>query len=92
MVRHLFIIARDQRDLYRYVQREFSAEETVEVILDRREKRDRRSGRDRRVVPRADETQDRRAGHRRTNPSVDSQLRSVGYIMVRIGSARAPSG
>jgi len=34
--RHLFLISRDQPGLWDYLRREFSSEENVEVILDRR--------------------------------------------------------
>ena len=39
--RHLFLISRDQPGLLDYLRREFSSEENVEVILDRRLERDR---------------------------------------------------
>src|SRR6266446_6588557 len=45
--RHLFIIARDQASLWEYLRREFASETNVEVILDRRLGRDRRSAFDR---------------------------------------------
>ncbi len=85
MDHHVFVVARDQGDLCTYLQREFSTEETVAVILDRRQSLDRRSGRDRRAAPRAEGRHDRRAAHRRGRPFVDSQVRSLGYAMLRIG-------
>jgi hypothetical protein len=36
MAGHLFIVARDQPDLWAHLAREFSGEEGVEVVLDRR--------------------------------------------------------
>ncbi len=36
MGEHLFIVSRQQLDLYRYLSREFSSEVDVQVILDRR--------------------------------------------------------
>lgn len=82
--RHLFIVARDQGDLCSYLQREFSTEAAVEVFLDRRQGQ-RRSGLDRRVAPRSQDAQDRRATDRRSRPFVDTQLRSLGYAMLRVG-------
>ena len=85
MNQHLFIVARDESDLCTYLQREFSTEENVEVILDRREGQDRRSGRDRRTAPRSESAQDRRAADRRVRKAVDGQLRSYGYAMLNVG-------
>ena len=84
--RHLFIIARDQPSLWEYLRREFSSEENVEVILDRRLKRDRRSAPNGGDGERpADETaSDRRTGDRRIRDFVHGQLRSIGYVMLRI--------
>ena len=84
--RHLFIISRDQPGLWEYLRREFSSEANVEVVLDRRRGRDRRSGGERRVVPRVAETgmSDRRALERRMRAFADTQLRSVGYVMLRV--------
>jgi hypothetical protein len=84
--RHLFIIARDQPRLWDYLRREFSSEENVEVILDRRRKRERRSARNGGARPDlVDETpSDGRIGDRRLRESVDGQLRSIGYVMLRV--------
>ena len=84
MIRHLFIIARDQSDLCAYLKREFSGEENVVVFLDRRQGKDRRSGRDRRTAPRNPSPQDRRRAERRIRTFVETQLRSVGYAMLQI--------
>ena len=43
MTRHYFIVARDQASLCEYLTRQFAAEESVEVFLDRRSGRDRRT-------------------------------------------------
>ena len=88
---HLFIISRDQPGLWEYLRREFSSEENVEVILDRRVGRDRRSKHDRRAVPRLVEgtVSDRRTAERRTRASLDAQLRTLGYAMLRSSLARA---
>lgn len=88
---HLFIISRDQPGLWEYLRREFSSEENVEVILNRRVGRDRRSGHDRRAVPRLVEgtVSERRTAERRTRASLDAQLRTLGYAMLRSFLARA---
>ncbi len=82
--RHFFIVARDETDLCEYLQREFSMEEGVQVFLDRREG-ERRCGRERRLAPRRRDTRDRRGSERRSRPFVDSQLRALGYAMLRVG-------
>lgn len=81
MDRHLFIVARDEVGLCTYLQREFSSEEAVEVFLDRRSGRDRRTaaGRPDGVL------EERRSADRRTRVFVDAQLRSLGYAMLRVG-------
>src|SRR2546425_10947236 len=90
--RHLFLIARDQPGLGDYLRREFPSEENVEVILARRLGRDRRSGHDRRAVPRlvGSAVSDRRIAEQRTRAPVDAQLRTLGYAMLSSNSlARA---
>ena len=81
MDRHLFLVARDEVRLCDYLQREFSSEKGVEVFLDRR------SGRDRRTAPRppAPLAEERRRADRRTRVFVDAQLRSLGYVMLHVG-------
>lgn len=81
MTEHLFIVARDQARLYQHLSREFGAERNVRVILDRRQG-DRRQG-ERRRSP-AGRGPDRRQGDRRAQSFIASQLRSLGYAMVRI--------
>jgi len=85
MDQHLFIVARDSPGLREYLAREFSTEQNVEVILDRRAGHDRRSGDDRRAAPRGPLEPDRRATDRRAPRVVDEQLRSLGYAMLRLG-------
>ncbi len=88
--RHLFLISRDQPGLWDYLRREFSSEENVEVILNRRLGHDRRSGRERRAAPRlvGGTASDRRIAERRTRASMDGQLRTLGYAMFRSSLAR----
>lgn len=71
MRRELFIVARDRSDLYRYLSQTFADAENVEVIFDRRatERRDVETPSQR----------ERRRRERRMRPTVDEELRTVGY-------------
>ena len=77
---HLFIVSRQQPDLYRYLSREFSTESDVEVVLDRRHGERRIRG-ERRTTPRGD----RRRTERRGQTDLGSQLNTLGYAFVRLG-------
>lgn len=83
MSRQVFVVARDQVDLYDYLREEFAAA-NVEIILDRRQGKDRRSASDVAVGPRNAGGRDRRSGDRRTRTAVDAQLGSVGYAMLYV--------
>jgi len=76
---HLFIVSRQQLDLYRYLSREFSSESDVEVILDRRYGERRIRG-ERRSTPRGD----RRHTDRRGQKDIGSQINTLGYAFVRL--------
>jgi hypothetical protein len=76
---HLFIVARQQLDLYRYLSREFSTEPEVEVIMDRRYGERRLQG-ERRASPRGD----RRGPDRRGHAEIGSQINTLGYAFVRL--------
>jgi len=78
---HLFIVSRQQLDLYRYLSREFSTEADVEVILDRRYGERRVNG-DRRSAPRGE----RRQTDRRGQTQIGNQLNTLGYAFVRLGN------
>ena len=70
----LFIVSRDQRDLHAYLTKEFRLDEHVQVILDRRlGDRPAAGPRDR----------DQRRGPRRRALSMDQQMRSAGFALVR---------
>jgi len=73
--RYLFLVSGDQPDLYEHLRREFSTDEEVEVLRDRRV-----AGRRRRVQAYQPE---RRRGDRRSQPGVDNELRSLGFVIVR---------
>jgi hypothetical protein len=75
MDRHLFIVAREQKDLYEYLLKDFAADPKVDVLFDRRV-------RDRRVRHDAVPGEDRRHGERRQD-RIDAELRSVGFAIVR---------
>ena len=74
MPRHLFIVARDQPDLWAHLAREFSGEASVQVLLDRR-RADRRRG----VRPAGEE---RRRRDRRSGPPVDQELAALNFALV----------
>jgi len=82
IVDHLFIVSRQQLDLYRYLSREFSTEADVQVILDRRYGERRVHG-ERRSTPRGD----RRDTDRRGQSEIGSQINTLGYAFVRLASA-----
>ena len=75
MVRYLLIVARDQPDLWRYLKDDFTGDDKVEVILDRR-----RGERRQRVQLREPE---RRQGERRRQPSIDKALPFRSFVIVR---------
>ena len=79
MGQHLFIVSRQQTDLYSYLAREFSEEPDVRVILDRRQG-ERRQQADGALGPRSE----RRQGDRRANTEIGGQLATLGYAFVRL--------
>ena len=83
MDRHLFIVARDQKDLYEYLLKDFAADPKVVVLFDRRV-------RDRRVDHEAVHGEDRRR-HERRQDRVDAELRSVGFAIVRAADVVSPA-
>jgi hypothetical protein len=77
---HLFIVSRLEPDLYTYLAREFSSEDDVRVILDRR------VGERRAPAGNGGGAQqgERRQGDRRRQSHVARQIRSLGYAFVRL--------
>ena len=75
---HLFIVSREQLDLYRYLAREFSNETDVQVILDRRYG-ERRVGSERSML-----RGERRRAERRARADVHTQISTLGYAFVRL--------
>ena len=81
MSQHLFIVSRQQPELYSYLTQEFSEEPDVRVILDRRQGERRRQ-----PERRAAEVTDRRLqSDRRGNGDTGGQLSTLGYAFVRLG-------
>lgn len=78
MARHLFIVDRQQLDLFSYLAREFSAEPDVTVILDRRQG-ERGMGRCRMA------SSERRQTDRRLEAEIARDLSTLGYAFVRLG-------
>jgi len=86
--RHVLIISRHHPGLFEYVRQRFAAEDRVQVILDRRRGRDRRT-------QRAEPGIERRSTDRRTRPDVDAALRMESMQFLTLTpAARAgdPSG
>jgi hypothetical protein len=83
-IRHLLIISRYHPGLYEYVRSRFASEDNVEVILDRRRGRDRRS-------TAALVHVERRASDRRVRPHIDDALRmeSMQFVTISRGTSRA---
>jgi hypothetical protein len=69
------IIARDQRELWQALTREFKHIPEIQVLLDRREGERRRL-----TLPVA---QDRRGAQRRSLPHLEDDLRARQYVLVR---------
>jgi len=78
VARILFVVSHDELPLYNQLIREFAGKENIRVILDRRvvERRTRE----------APAGQDRRGDDRRVRTHTDSQLRALGWSIVRFES------
>ena len=79
--KYLFIVARNQRELYEELKRAFARHESVEVLLDRRVADRRHRQADAPVLERRRSEQRRRA--------VDEQLRTFGWALVALEPARS---
>jgi hypothetical protein len=80
--RHLLIVARDHVRLYEHLRRTFAANRSVRVLLDRRS-RERRQGKEQPAA-------ERRRSDRRARPSIDEQLRAIGWSLVLLDLAKNP--
>jgi hypothetical protein len=76
MPRYLFIVARGHPELCAHLEREFIAEEGVEVVLDRRrvERRRLRTG---------SPDGERRRTERRAHPPIQHELNTLNFALVR---------
>ena len=74
MARYVFIVARDQPDLWAHLAREFSGETGVQVVMDRRQL-------DRRQREHT-ASQERRQVDRRSRPSIRHELASMNFALV----------
>ncbi len=71
---YLFIVARDQTDLWIHLSQEFSGDYEVEVRLDRRREERRRQ------APAA--SSERRRSDRRSRVSLQNELRALNFALV----------
>ena len=71
---YLFIVARDQTDLWIHLSREFSGEQGVEVRLDRRREERRQQ------APAA--VSERRRSDRRCRLSLQNELRALNFALI----------
>jgi len=78
--RHLLVVARDHPHIYEYLKRMFAGNDTLEVILDRRNGDRRR--------PATNHHPDRRRASDRRRQEIDSQLRALGWAVVMLDVAR----
>ena len=78
-MRDLFIVARNEPELYEYLKRRFAGREDVEVILDRRVS-------ERRQQPLPPAVERRRQG-RRTRRAVEDDIKSLGVAVVPLPAA-----
>jgi len=74
----IFVVARYNPQLYDYLQREFSHEERIRIIMDRRVGERRQRG----DTP----ASDRRQGDRRHHHEVDAHLRERGFVILHPGN------
>ena len=77
----IFVVARYNPQLYDYLQREFSHEERIRIIMDRRVGERRQRG----DTP----ATDRRQGDRRRHHDVDANLRERGFVILQAGNGDA---
>jgi hypothetical protein len=79
MERHVFVVSRDNFELYAYLKEQFAPDSEVEIILDRR-RGERRIG-----MSRAAEN--RRRGERRARPDLDLRLRLESHVFFTLPAA-----
>jgi hypothetical protein len=74
--RHLFIVSRDELELYAYLREQFGPDSEVEVILDRR--------RSERRVSHRSVSSDRRRRDRRTRANLQAELRLQSHVFLTV--------
>jgi hypothetical protein len=77
MGRTVYIVARDNPELYAYLRDRFAADGEVEVILDRRVGQRRQRN--------VSHPEDRRRGDRRSRPHVDNELQIRSHAIITVG-------
>jgi hypothetical protein len=81
--RHLFIVHREQPDLFSYLTDQFSGEPDVTVILDRRQGEAGTAACQTGQGP--PPSSERRQTDRRLQAEIEGQLATLGYAFVRLG-------
>ena len=76
MRRYLFVVSRNQPELCAHLAQEFSQEDGVEVVLDRRQW-------DRRAQRNTGAAAERRRADRRQHPPITQTLESLNFALVR---------
>ncbi len=82
IAQHLLIVARNRHQLYEHLKAAFSGNETIRVITDRRATDRRRHT--------ATSAEERRRDDRRSRPTIDDQLRTIGWSLVLMDMAKRP--
>ncbi len=83
MARFLYVVARDRLDLYDRLVAEFSREDDVKVVVDRRRRQRRQTA--------GTHEPDRRRLDRRGRRDLDGELQSVGSFITRLDERQAES-
>jgi hypothetical protein len=83
MARFMYVVARDRLDLYDRLVAEFSREDDVKVVVDRRRSQRRQTA--------GTHEPDRRRSDRRERRELDVELLSVGSFITRLDERQATS-
>jgi hypothetical protein len=83
MARFMYVVARDRLDLYDRLVAEFSREDDVKVVVDRRRSQRRHAA--------GTHEPDRRRSDRRGRNELDVELLSVGSFITRLDERQAAS-
>jgi hypothetical protein len=80
IAQHLLVVARNRHQLYDHLKNTFSGNETIRVITDRRSGERRRGA--------VSSAAERRRHDRRARPTIDDQLRAIGWSLVLLDLAK----